>query len=117
MRLFLDEEAMAALLRDIVRHRREQPLFAYLQGLIHAFPRAQGAQVSSPAALLPEPLSSHELRVLRLLVPGHSTAEIARELVVSVNTVRTHVQNIYRKLDTHNRAETIEVARQLHLIS
>jgi LuxR family maltose regulon positive regulatory protein len=71
----------------------------------------------SPATLLAEPLSSQELRVLRLLVPGRSNAEIARELVVSVNTVRTHIQNIYRKLDAHNRVAAVEIARLLHLIS
>jgi LuxR family maltose regulon positive regulatory protein len=118
LRLFLDEgEAMAVLLRTLVLHIREQPLLAYLQGIMRAFPGSQGTLATSPATLLPEPLSSQELRVLRLLVPGRSNAEIARELVVSVNTVRTHMQNIYRKLDAHNRAAAVEVARQLHLIS
>ena len=46
-----------------------------------------------------------------------SNAEIARELVVSVNTVRTHIQNIYRKLAAHNRPAAIETARQLHLLA
>jgi LuxR family maltose regulon positive regulatory protein len=115
LRLFLDEgEAMEALLRSLAPHIREQPLLAYLQSIIRAFP---GSQASSPTTLLIEPLSLQELRVLRLLVPGHSNAEIARKLVVSVNTVRTHIQNIYRKLDAHNRAAAIELARQLHLIS
>ncbi len=118
LRLFLDEgEVMAVLLRSLVLHLRKQPLRAYLQNIIRAFPSSQGTRATSPATLLPEPLSLQELRVLRLLVPGRSNAEIAHELVVSVNTVRTHTQNIYRKLDTHNRAAAVEVARQLHLIS
>jgi LuxR family maltose regulon positive regulatory protein len=118
LRLFLDEgEAMAMLLRPLVLHLREQPLLAYFQSILRAFPGSGGAQATSPATLLPEPLSSQELRILRLLVPGRSNAEIARELVVSVNTVRTHMQNIYRKLDAHNRAAAVEVARQLHLLS
>jgi LuxR family transcriptional regulator, maltose regulon positive regulatory protein len=118
LRLFLDEgEAMAVLLRTLVLHIREQPLLAYLQDIMRAFPGSQGTLATSPATLLAEPLSSQELRVLRLRVPGRSNAEIARELVVSVNTVRTHMQNIYRKLDAHNRAAAVEVARQLHLIS
>lgn len=117
LRLFLDEgEAMAVLLRALVLHIREQPLLAYLQDILRAFPGAQNAQVVSSAALLLEPLSSQEQRVLRLLVPGRSNAEIAHELVVSINTVRTHIQNIYRKLDAHNRAAAVEVARQLHLV-
>jgi len=118
LRLFLDEgEAMAMLLRPLVLHLREQPLLAYFQSILRAFPGSGGAQATSPATLLPEPLSSQELRILRLFVPGRSNAEIARELVVSVNTVRTHIQNIYRKLDAHNRAAAVEVARQLHLLS
>jgi LuxR family transcriptional regulator, maltose regulon positive regulatory protein len=118
LRLFLDEgEAMAVLLHPLVLHVREQPLLASLRGILRAFPGSAGMQATSPATLLPEPLSSQELRVLRLLVPGRSNAEIARELVVSVNTVRTHMQNIYRKLDAHNRAAAVEVARQLHLLS
>ncbi len=118
LRLFLDEgEAMAVLLRTLVLRIREQPLLAYLQSIIRAFPWSQGTLAASPVTLLPEPLSSQEQRVLCLLVPGRSNAEIARELVVSVNTVRTHIQNIYRKLDAHNRAAAVEVARQLQLIS
>jgi len=118
LRLFLDEgEAMAALLRSLVLSSGEQPCRAYLQSVIHIFPRPQGTLAASPVAILPEPLSSQEMRVLRLLVPGRSNTEIASELVVSVNTVRTHIQNIYRKLDAHNRAAAVEIARQLHLIS
>lgn len=118
LRLFLDEgEAMAVLLRPLVLHVREQPVLASLQGILRAFPGSRGTLATAPATLLPEPLSSQELRVLRLLVPGRSNAEIARELVVSVNTVRTHMQNIYRKLDAHNRAAAVEAARQLHLLS
>src|SRR5260221_1367090 len=118
LRLFLDEgEAMAMLLRPLVLHLREQPLLAYLQGIMRAFPGSGGTQATSPATFLPEPLSAQELRVLRLLVPGRSNAEIAHELVVSVNTVRTHMQNIYHKLNAHNRAAAVEVARQLHLLS
>jgi len=118
LRLFLDEgEAMAVLLRSLVLHVREQPVLASLQGILRAFPGSRGQLSTAPATLLPEPLSAQELRVLRLLVPGRSNAEIARELVVSVNTVRTHMQNIYRKLDAHNRAAALEAARQLHLLS
>jgi len=53
---------------------------------------------------------------LRLLAAGNSNAEIARELVVSVNTVRTQVQSIYRKLNVNNRVEASSVASQLDLI-
>jgi len=68
------------------------------------------------ATLLLEPLSSQEQKVLRLLAAGNSNAEIARELVVSVNTVRTQVQSIYRKLNVNNRVEASAVANQLELL-
>ncbi|WP_201394266.1 LuxR C-terminal-related transcriptional regulator [Ktedonobacter sp. SOSP1-52] len=69
-----------------------------------------------PQALLIEPLSLQEQRVLRLLVAGRSNPEIARELVVSVNTVKTQVQSIYRKLGVTNRVEASTAARDLHLL-
>jgi LuxR family transcriptional regulator, maltose regulon positive regulatory protein len=61
-------------------------------------------------------LSQQEQKVLRLLAAGNSNAGIARELVVSVNTVRTQVQSIYRKLDVNNRVEASAMARQLELL-
>lgn len=116
LRLFLDEgEIMAALLRPLVLRVHEQPLLAYLQNIIRAFPGSQ--QAPSSPMLLPEPLSAQELRILRLLIPGRSSIEIASELIVSVNTVRTHIQNIYRKLDAHNRAAAIEAAHRHHLLA
>ena len=63
-----------------------------------------------------EPLSPQERRVLRLLVAGRTNPEIARELVVSVNTVKAQVKSIYRKLDVGSRMEAAEVARRLQLL-
>jgi LuxR family maltose regulon positive regulatory protein len=63
-----------------------------------------------------EALSQQELRVLRLLVAGLSNADISRELVVSTNTVKTHVKSIYRKLTVNSREEAREVARELKLV-
>jgi LuxR family maltose regulon positive regulatory protein len=63
------------------------------------------------------PFTERELAVLRLLPAPLSNREIARELYVSVNTVRTHVQAIYRKLEVTTRAEAVAHARQLGLIS
>jgi len=53
---------------------------------------------------------------LRLLVAGRSNPEIANALVISLNTVKTHVQSLYRKLDIHNRVEASEMARRLSLL-
>ena len=71
---------------------------------------------SAASALLIEPLSAQEQRVLRLLAAGRSNPEIAQELVVSVNTVKTQAQSIYRKLNVKSRMEAGEAARRLKLL-
>jgi len=62
---------------------------------------------------LAEPLSQREMEILRLLVTDLTTPEIADELVVSVSTVRSHIKNIYSKLDAHSRFEAVTKAREL----
>jgi LuxR family maltose regulon positive regulatory protein len=66
---------------------------------------------------LREPLSQAECRVLRYLPTSLSVPEIARELYLSVNTVRTHLRHIYDKLDAHRRHEAIERARAFGLVA
>ncbi|GIJ34669.1 LuxR C-terminal-related transcriptional regulator [Micromonospora sediminimaris] len=65
---------------------------------------------------LDEPLTERELTILRYLQSILSNVEIAAELSVSVNTVKTHVRNIYRKLDATRRRDAVRRARQLRLI-
>lgn len=65
---------------------------------------------------LDESLSERELEILRLLESSMNTPEIARELYISVGTVRTHIKNIYRKLDVNRRMEAIQRAREVGLI-
>jgi LuxR family maltose regulon positive regulatory protein len=62
-------------------------------------------------------LSPTEVRVLRFLPTNLSRSDIARELYVSVNTVNTHVRNIYSKLGAASRTEAVERARQLRLLA
>jgi LuxR family maltose regulon positive regulatory protein len=69
-----------------------------------------------PSEALVELLSRQEHQVLRMLAIGHSNPEIASLLVVSVNTVKTHVQQIYQKLGVHNRVQACEMARRLLLL-
>ncbi|HEY7259934.1 MAG TPA: LuxR C-terminal-related transcriptional regulator [Trebonia sp.] len=69
-----------------------------------------------PRPLL-EALSESEVRVLGYLPTNLTTPEIARELHVSPNTVRTHVKSLYAKLATHHRAEAVERARALSLLA
>jgi DNA-binding CsgD family transcriptional regulator len=63
-----------------------------------------------------EPLSERELEVLALLASGRTNAEIARDLIVALGTVKSHVNNIYRKLGAANRAEAVTKAREMRLL-
>jgi LuxR family transcriptional regulator, maltose regulon positive regulatory protein len=63
-----------------------------------------------------EPLTERELAVLRLLATRLSNREIGRQLYVSINTVRTHIQAVYRKLGVATRAEAVTLARELGLL-
>lgn len=65
---------------------------------------------------LTEPLTQRELTILRLLTTSMSTGEIADELCLSVNTVKTHLAAIYRKLPASRRREAVQRARELELI-
>jgi LuxR family transcriptional regulator, maltose regulon positive regulatory protein len=78
---------------------------------------AVAVPVQSRSGQLPEPLSQAETRVLRLLQTSLSAPEIARELYVSVNTVRTHMRHVYDKLGAHRRLEAIDRARALGLLT
>ena len=64
-----------------------------------------------------EPLSDSEIRVLRYLPTNLSGPEIASELYISPNTVRTHLRHLYAKLGTHRRAEAVARARALGLLA
>ncbi len=65
---------------------------------------------------LVEPLTERELEVLTLLASGRPNKEVARDLFVSVGTVKTHTNNIYRKLGVRNRAEALARARSLKIV-
>ena len=76
---------------------------------------AAGAPAVNPREL-PEPLTQRELTILRFLTTSMSTSEIADELCLSVNTVKTHLAAIYRKLPANRRREAVVRARELELI-
>ena len=61
-------------------------------------------------------LSKRELEILSLLAQGHSNQEIAAKLFVSLSTVKTHIQNLFEKLDVKRRTQAIEKAKRLNLI-
>jgi ATP/maltotriose-dependent transcriptional regulator MalT len=61
-------------------------------------------------------LSEREIEVLQILAQGYTTAQTASELVISENTVKTHIRHILNKLEVGNRAEAVAKATQLGLI-
>jgi LuxR family transcriptional regulator, maltose regulon positive regulatory protein len=114
-RLFLDEGAeIAALLKGVVSEVYAPPQVTFLRMLLQGFMTAQS---STPAASSDrsELLSPQERRVFHLLAVGYTNPEIANELVVSLNTVKTQLKSIYRKLGISKRHEASEVAHQLGL--
>ena len=118
-RLFLDEGTrMAALLQAILPTLPNRSLSLFATTLLHSFPPEATSHLTATEfpGSRSEALSQQELRVLRLLVAGLSNADIAQELVVSTNTIKTHVKSIYRKLNVNSREEAREVARELKLL-
>jgi len=119
VRTFVDKgPAMAALLREAaVRGMAPQ----YVGTLLAAFGALAGA---SPEHVrpgiaeqpLPEPLSERELETLHLLAQGLSNQEIAAVMVISLNTVKTHLKNVFAKLGVHRRQEAVTRARELKLL-
>ncbi len=61
-------------------------------------------------------MSERELEVLGLIAAGKSNRQIAKELFVTVGTVKTHKKNIYGKLDVHSRTQALVRARELNLL-
>jgi LuxR family maltose regulon positive regulatory protein len=84
---------------------------------------SRDALASAPAARPPasaqgliEPLSDRELDVLRLLAAGLTNPEIARELIVSLATVKTHVLHVFQKFEVNDRRAAARRARELRLV-
>jgi LuxR family maltose regulon positive regulatory protein len=95
------ETAHGALLADVVDLLRGEPA--------PSIDRERRSQ--------PEELSPSELRVLRYLPTNLTRPEIARELYLSINTVNTHIRNIYSKLGARDRSSAVHRGRELRLLS
>ncbi|HEX3955426.1 MAG TPA: LuxR C-terminal-related transcriptional regulator [Trebonia sp.] len=103
------------LLGAMPRHQTAHPTL--LAGILDVMHGSSVAPGSKPALAEIEKLSPSELRVLRYLPTNLSRLEIASELSVSVNTVNTHIRNIYAKLQTRDRSSAVHRAREMRLLS
>jgi LuxR family transcriptional regulator, maltose regulon positive regulatory protein len=77
---------------------------------------AQESAAPDVGEQLSEPLSERELEVLALIAAGDSNEEIASKLFVSVSTVKTHINNLYRKLGTRTRTQAVARATEMSLL-
>ena len=113
-RVFVDEgQPMEALLRSASARGRSGE---YARRLLAMFGASDASEATPPGAAEPglfEPLSEREREVLRLLDTELTGPEIARRLVVSLNTVRTHTKSIYTKLGVNNRRAAVRRAEEL----
>ena len=121
VRVFADEgPPMAALLGRLIAAQRtgqaaaEVPL-GYLARLQRAFGPGRPARDPVPAGIV-DPLTSRELEVLEMMAAGRPNQAIARELVVTVDTVKKHVGHVLGKLGAANRTEAVARARELNLL-
>ena len=121
IRVFADEGSpMAALLGRLIAAQRAGRAAAgvplgYLARLQRAFGPGQPARDPVPSGIV-DPLTSREFEVLKMLAAGRSNQAIARELVVTLDTVKKHVGHVLGKLGAANRTEAVARARELNLI-
>jgi LuxR family maltose regulon positive regulatory protein len=113
IRLFVDEGLPMAILLEAASTRQIAP--TYVRRLLAALGPA--GDTAPATQRLVEPLSDRELEVLRLLATDLDGPDIARELVVSLHTVRSHTKSIYAKLGVNNRRTAIRRAEELDLLS
>jgi LuxR family maltose regulon positive regulatory protein len=112
-RSFLDAGAPARSL--LARYRQRVPTsWSYLDELLRA--SAEAAQVTIATPRLIEHLTEREHTVLRYLPSLMTYEEIAADLYVSLNTVKSHAYGIFRKLDVTGRRQAVRSARELHLL-
>jgi len=116
VRLFVDEgEPMHKLLsRALTSLRDKEHLAVYVSRLLSAFEPAN--RKAGQAASLVEPLTEREMEVLKYIAEGLSNPEIANRLYLSPNTLKAHAQNIFTKLNVHNRVQAVNKAKELGLI-
>lgn len=113
--VFAIPEAGSAVLHEVCRIARRRPRSGFIDTLLATRPHAV-APDRPTIDIATEALSERERVVLRYLATSMSYREIADDLFISVNTVKTHVKNIIRKLHAGSRLQAIERARELRYL-
>jgi LuxR family maltose regulon positive regulatory protein len=124
VRIFLDNgPAVHPLIREVAQAEPVNTAegAAYVQHLLRACEAEWGAfhpaqQTKTIISPLPDPLTEREREVLACIAAGLTNREIEEHLVISRNTVRTHLKNLYSKLGVNGRKEAIEQAQLLGLV-
>jgi LuxR family maltose regulon positive regulatory protein len=122
LRLFVDQGESIIPLLEQVAIRTDAPLNAKAILTVLKEERRDGDNAMASAAQSPreeslvEPLKDRELQILRLIAAGLSKREIAAELFLSINTIKTYTSRIYGKLGVHRRAEAVDRAHELNLL-
>jgi LuxR family maltose regulon positive regulatory protein len=118
-RIFIDKgEPIRQLLLTLQQTNQPPNLQTYITQLLAAFESPVSSRQSSiiyPQSSI-DPLSERELEVLQLIVAGYTNRQIADQLFVAQSTIKTHINNIYSKLDVSSRSEAITRAQELRLI-
>jgi LuxR family maltose regulon positive regulatory protein len=117
VRLFVDEGVpMLTLLRLMLSRRKKGRRGAdYVHQLLGVL-QAEHPEQAEPLAFQRVPLSQRERLILRGLAQGHSTAQLAADLVVSPNTIKAQRSHLYRKLNVHSRQQALDEAVRLRLL-
>jgi len=126
IRVFIDEGGpMAKMLRD-AHACGIAP--SYVERLLAAFAKDEGGRMKDegtatplhPSSFIPhplvEPLTGRELEVLRLIADGASNHAIAQQLVITVGTVKRHINNLFGKLGVQSRTQAIRTAKAMGLL-
>jgi LuxR family maltose regulon positive regulatory protein len=104
--------------RLLERHSRRRTAHASLVSeILNLLTGIEPASASGDPDRLHEPLSESESRILRYLPTNLSAPEIANEVYLSVNTVKTHMRHLYSKLGAHGRGQAVQRARALGLLA
>lgn len=122
LRTFVDAgEPLRQILRAWLQHNpkaKDNSLRAYAQRVLLAFEGPAGmSKIDGDTKDLPEPLSKREQEVLQLVAEGLTNQQIAARLVISIRTVKKHVENIHSKLGVENRTGAVARGRSLGLLN